>query len=109
MITPNKFKALQKKLDMQKLHSTASGRLKIDTNYQAPEIRQTDMRPAIPYNEVEQKEVLSSIKVPTLPVDSTKNEADFQDTRANLLKPIELLQIDLLKQILAELKKLNAK
>ena len=81
-------------------------KLKVDSNYKAPEIRQITEKP-IPYNNPQTENVLQAIRLPG--PDQSDSELDHQRRQPNLLKPMEFLQVELLKQILIELKEIKTK
>ena len=96
---------------MQKLHMEMDDRgrpkIKVDNKYTPKPMRMTDMTPAMPYNNPKPQEVLSELNAVMPAQDSTRSDNDHQKERINLLKPMEIRQVEILEQILEELKKIN--
>ena len=96
---------------LQKLHMELDERgrpkIKVDDKYTPKPEQKTDMSLILPYNNTAPKSVLQEIKAPIQPMEANRSELDHQKTRNDLLKPIEILQLEVLQQMLEELKKLN--
>lgn len=120
MISLNKYRAIKKKrnsMPLRKLHTEIDdrGRPKLKTDYfsgpkgidMTPSLPVEQKGPVLPYNNPESKPVLNELDAVMPSQESTRSNDDHQKDRKNLLKPLDLVQVELLEQILEELKKFN--